>query len=103
ALCPGGAGALDRTPRAGEGRRPQATKSTRRLKTDATGHDEGHALVLRSGPSCTRAPRLSPRSWRGSLVAAALGLVLHTSRRQGSRPPEAAAGTHHRHGFAAKR
>jgi hypothetical protein len=42
-----------------------------RLNTDATGHDEGNAILIRSLHSCTRAPSLSKRSWIVSIVAQA--------------------------------
>jgi len=84
-------------------KRPQANKVTRRRTTGATGHDEGNDLVSRSSHSCTRAPRVSPRHCRVSLVAEAHAVVRHTSRRQVSRHPEAAACHHTRHGWAATR
>ena len=55
---------------------------TQRLNTDATGHDEGNEILIRSLYSCTRAPSLSKRNWRVAIVAQAHGVVLNTSRRR---------------------
>jgi len=68
--------------RTGEVKRTQANKGKLRLKTGATGHDEGNAIVIRSLTSCTRAPSLSKRTWIVSIVAAAHWVLLHTSRRK---------------------
>jgi hypothetical protein len=52
-----------------------------RLNTGATGHDEGHAILIRSFNACTRAPSLHTRHGIVSLVADAHCVVLQTSRR----------------------
>jgi hypothetical protein len=74
--------ALDGAPRACEVKRTHANKVKLRLKTGATGHDEGNDIVIRSGHSCTRAPSLSKRNWIVSIVAEAHWVVLNTSRRK---------------------
>ena len=83
-------------PRACEARRTQANKGKLRLKTGATGHDEGNDIVLRSVHSCTRAPSLRKRSWIVSIVAEAHGVVLNTSRRKVSSNTETAECTNNR-------
>jgi hypothetical protein len=80
-------GSLDRTRRTCETRRTQAQKVKLRLKSGATGHDEGNDIVRRSVNSGTRAPSLSTRSWMVSIVAQAHGAVLNTSRRKVSSHP----------------
>src|SRR4030095_4296546 len=82
--------ALDRTHSPCETRRTQANKVKLRLKSDATGHDEGNDIVMRSVNSCTRAPSLSTWSWIVSIVAQAQGAVLNTSRRKVSRNTKSA-------------
>ena len=74
-----------------------------RLKTDATGHDEGNEIVIRSSHSCTRAPRVRRRNWIVSIVAEAHWVVRQTSRRNVSSNMEAAACKNTRNGLAAKR
>ena len=86
-----------------EGARTHAHQCQRCLTTGATGHDEGNALVLRSSPSCPRAPRLRPRHGSVALVAAAHWVLLKTSRRHVARHPEAAACHNTRHGVASTR
>jgi hypothetical protein len=44
-----------------------------RLNTGATGHDEGHAILLRSLHSCPRAPRWRKRHGIVAIVAQAHG------------------------------
>jgi hypothetical protein len=90
-------------PRACEARRTHANKVTLRLKTGATGHDEGTDILRRSVHACTPAPSLRQRSWLVASVAAAHGVVLNTSRRTVSSHTEAAACKNHRHCLASKR
>ena len=75
-------GALDRPHRACQVRRTQANKVKLRLRTGATGHDEGNDMVIRSVNSWTRAPSLSKRSWIVSIVALAHDVPCKTSRRK---------------------
>jgi hypothetical protein len=77
--------------------RTHANKFKLCLKTGATGHDEGNAIVIRSSHACTRAPSLRKRHWIVSIVAAAPWGVLKPSRRHVSSHPEAAAGKNTRH------
>ena len=86
-LSPGAAWALDGTHRLCSTRRTQAHKVTRRLKSGATGHDEGHERCMRSVTAGTRAPSVRTRRWIVSIGAQAHGAVLHTSRRKGSSHP----------------
>ena len=74
-----------------------------RLKTGATGHDEGNEIVIRSFHSCTRAPSLHTRHWIVSIVADAHCVVFQTARRTVSRNQEAAECNIKRHGLASKR
>ena len=68
-----------------EAKRTHANKVKLCLKTGATGHAEGNDIVLRSFPSCTRAPSVRKRHGSVSMVAAAPGVVLNTARRSVSR------------------
>ncbi len=77
--------------------RTHANNVTLRRHTGATGHDEGHALVLRSLHAWPRAPRVRKRNGMVAIVAAAHGVVLHPSRRQVSRNTYAAACNNQRH------
>jgi hypothetical protein len=74
-----------------------------RLNTGATGHDEGHAILLRSLHSCPRAPRWRKRHGIVAIVAQAHGGVLHTARRRVARSIEAAACHNTRPGLASQR
>ena len=84
-------------------RRTHVNTITLRLKTGAAGHDEGNAIVIRSLHSCTRAPSVSKRHWIVAMVAAAQGVLLHTSRRHVSRKMYAAECRNNRHWLASKR
>ena len=63
---------------------------TQRLKTGATGHDEGNEILTRPLHSCTRAPSVSTRHWIVSIVAKAHWVVRHPARRHVSSNTEAA-------------
>ena len=102
-VAPGPSTLSTALPRAGYRRRTHANKVKLRLKTGATGHDEGNDILIRSGHACTRAPSVSQRSWIVSIVAEAHGVVFHTSRRKGSRNTEAAEGKNNRNCLASKR
>jgi hypothetical protein len=95
--------ALDRAHRACTLKRTQANNVKLRLNTGATGHDEGNEILIRSLHSCTRAPSVSQRNWIVSIVAAAHGVVLQTSRRKVSSHTEAAACNNKRNWCAVKR